>query len=316
MRLRRYAVVGVLAALLAGTSSAGGAASAEAAGGPVRAESCGAAVQGRPGTPVVLSPEAVLEPVTQLLAQLDPLGVLLRPFEQAWAGLPDITIGTVPVGQTVVAGTAVADAVLDELGQLPVLAPVIDALAPTVREVLALTCSVLVRDDSPQPGPPGAQPAPGMPPPQPGVPAPGLPDPAAPGVPQPGAPAPSSPPSPDAGIPPGYVDPNGPGGDAAAIGVPELGLPPDGIAFQYNAGGVPQFGLLGQDARNPALRNALRSSGSAVALPVEQDELRQPLVLAVLLVTLVGTQLARTWLLRRYRADAVTTAGGSRTTTP
>ncbi|MEU6645392.1 hypothetical protein ABZ863_22960 [Saccharomonospora sp. NPDC046836] len=97
-------------------------------------------------------------------------------------------------------------------------------------------------------------------------------------------------------LPPGYSL----GGDPA-IGVPELGLPPDGIAFQYDVDGVPRFGILGADGQNTALLNAQRAAGSAVALPAGTDTLRQPLTLAILLITLVSTQLLRRWLTVRTR---------------
>jgi hypothetical protein len=74
------------------------------------------------------------------------------------------------------------------------------------------------------------------------------------------------------------------------------GIPPDGVAYDYGPGGVPQVG-------NPGLAPTVlgsRATGTAQALPANaEDDFQRPALLATLLLTLVGTQLIRTWILRR-----------------
>lgn len=281
MLVRRF-VARVAMALLAvlGAQAVPGVAApiATAEPGPLIADSCSATVEGRPGQRVLLNPAALTDPIADVLDGLDPLGILVPQFRSTWNSSPAIPLGTVPSGGTVISGTRIADAVVGSLGRIPLLSGVVDALTPAVRAVLEVTCSLIVRDTTPTPTPTPRPAPPGTadPPPPSG--------PAAPGAPEAGTPPPSV-------VPPEYSI----AGQAPQLDVPAVGIPPEGIAFNYGGNSVPQFGILGADAE---LLHSPRSAGSARALPAEADSLRQPLLLAVLLLALVATQLARTWLLR------------------
>lgn len=237
-------------------------------------DSCVATVHD--GEHLALNPAAVQQPIIDLLNPLDPLHVLVPAFRNGWAGQQPILL---PGGQAVIAGDQIATAVIDRLRGISALAPVIDVLAQPVRTVLSAGCRVTVT-----PGPPAAPPPGGTPPaggaPKPGTPAPGS---LAPGIP---ADVPGS----AATLLPGYVV-------GAVPGVPgEGGLPPDGIAYNYDSSTVPQQ----SDADRLALSLA-RSAGTAEVLPGEGGArlLDRPVMLATLLLTLVGTQLLRVWVLRR-----------------
>ncbi|WAL65430.1 hypothetical protein ORV05_31825 [Amycolatopsis cynarae] len=267
-------------------ASAAGAAPALAAdtAAPVVLGSCAATVQAAPGTQIALSPDAVLQPVVGVLAQLDPLGVLVPPFETLWRALPAIPIGTAPAA---IPGSAIADAVIGRLRALPLLGPVIDVLVGPVRSVLSLTCGVLVQP-SPSPSSPSSPPSTGSPPQVPG----GTPaDPARPSGTPPNGGGTISVPTPAPGGTPSVLDyPSlfDPGG------LPGPGVPPDGVAFDYGA--VPQAGPVKVD---PQAVDATLTPGRAEAMAVRESRpIGLPILLATLLFTLVATQLVRVWLLR------------------
>jgi hypothetical protein len=232
------------------------------------------------GGQLALSPAAVTGPIVAVLTPLDPLNVLVPAFRTLWAQQPPILL---PGGQAVITGDQIATAVLGRLQGIPLLSSVIDTLAGPLREQLRSTCAITVTP-APPPGPPAGSPPAGS------TPAPG--SPGAPGS----APASRQPVSADAPgtaatLLPGYVL-------GSVPGVPgEGGLPPDGIAFNYDNAAVPQA-----DAQRLALAN---SPGTAVALPSEVSSAGpwRPAVLAALVLTLVGTQWLRVWLLRRQRSD-------------
>jgi hypothetical protein len=238
-------------------------------------DSCVATV--RDGETLALDPDAVAQPIIDLLSPLDPLGVLVPGFREAWRAQPPILL---PGGSAVITGDAIADAVVERLRSLPVLAPVIDSLSGPLRVTLARTCAITVVPNPPAGQPPSSGSAP--PPTAPAQPA------------QPGAPAGGAR-FPDRGtmtVLPEYPLGAGYGG----YGVPgQGGVPPDGVGFNYNNVGVPQAGA---DTLAMALA---RSPGTAEALPVENHpgSFTRPAVLATLVLTLVSTQLVRTWVLRR-----------------
>jgi hypothetical protein len=130
------------------------------------APNCTAVVEGAPGQLVTLNPLSLTAPIADLLAGVDPLGLLSGPFREAWRSGPPIPVGVVPAtGEATIAGTAIADAVTARLGGLPVLGLVIRALTPAVRESLATTCGILARARGALPGvlpPPSEAPPPGQ----------------------------------------------------------------------------------------------------------------------------------------------------------
>jgi hypothetical protein len=270
--MRRLVLAGTfVVALAAGTPTA-------RAADPVLLTGCAASVQAAQGQQIELSRDAVLEPISKALGTLDPLGVLTPPFRDLWHAQPPIVLGS---GPGTISGAVIADAVVGQLHQVPVLAPVIDALVGPVRSVLMMTCGVLVQPIAALAGAPA--PVPGSP--------------AAPGVPgrfpNPGAPAggPAAPPP-----SPGAVDgqpPEPPFYNSTGLLGPDLS--PDGIAFDYS--GAPQTQAINVD---PRAVDASLSAGRADALAMRAPgPARLPFLLATLVLTLVTTQLIRTWALRR-----------------
>jgi hypothetical protein len=243
-------------------------------------DTCAATVHGEPGQQIALAPTAITWQLTAVIAPLDPLNVVRPPLNDLWNTLPPIPIGAVGPTPGVIPGAAIADAVLTQLHEIALVAPLIDVLGPPLRSLLGVNCRVPTqpaRPAPPAPQPPGAQPP-------------------ASSAPQPGTTAPSDV---SGNVPavPGFS-----GAELAPI-YPQgfdrnliPGIPPDGIPYNYGPGGVPQVG-------NPGLAPTvlgLRATGTAQALPVNaDDDFQRPVLLATLLLTLVGTQLIRTWVLRR-----------------
>lgn len=229
-------------------------------------DSCAATVPA--GQPIALNPAAVTEPITSLLEPLDPLDVLTPAFRSVWAGEPPIAL---PAGSPGIPGTAVADAVLGRLGDLPVLAPVIDALGGPLRGRLAMTCGIAIV--------PRVAPAP------------------------PVAPAPQPPPArvqPAASAPPSTVAPPSSPGPATLL--PDVASngpapPSGGPAPEAQRGGAPAA------AEQDLVPLAVANVPAAAELPApEPRRLGWLLTLAALLNLLVGTQLGRIWALRRFGA--------------
>ncbi|WP_328611550.1 hypothetical protein OG943_21350 [Amycolatopsis sp. NBC_00345] len=229
----------------------------------VEAPSCSAVVDGIPGQEVVLDPSAVVEPVTGALAGLDPLGLLTGPLRQAWQNSGPIHLGTLSVGQHEIPGNRIADAVIARLGEIPVAGPVLEQLTPAVTGALDSLCGILVRVTTPA--------GPDRPPP---------PE-------EPGGPSPVPGGAPD----PGAAEPDGPA-RGAVFGERIPGLSLSGAALDLSTVSVPQPGSP-VAAGEPALAGASRAAGSASALPADRDTLSQPVLLAVLALTIVSAQLVR-----------------------
>ncbi|MTD56353.1 hypothetical protein [Amycolatopsis pithecellobii] len=129
MRMRHRCAVAATLALLVFTSVPAEAAETEVV------TSCVATVPA--GQPVALAPEAVVQPVIDLLTPLDPLGLLVPAFRSAWAQEPPISL---PAGDS--GGSAIADAVLARLTRLPLLAPVLGTMAGPLRNQLSESCGI------------------------------------------------------------------------------------------------------------------------------------------------------------------------------
>lgn len=273
------------------TLGAGSAAAAE----PLTLSSCATAVTGQPGETVTLSPGALMMPIVDALAPLDPLGVIVPPFRQVWSGLPPIRIGTIPVGTALIPGDQIANAVLGQLGRIPVLGPVLDVLTGRVQALLSGTCGVVVQGVTAVGGAVGLERGPQQPPGAPDT-NPGQPAPGRPGVPPGNTPPGNSPP------PPGSeVLPERPVtfGSLLLNGTPGGGFLPDGVMFNYTSGGVgyiPQFGLVNPNAPQT---DPLRTVGRAEAMGDSPSGVSRPVLLAVLVLALVIAQAVRTWALRR-----------------
>lgn len=333
MRTRLTRLLGALAVVLAAgmTGVVAGSGSAAAAE-PVVVGDCSATVQGAPGTPVALSPGAVLDPVVNLVRAVPLLGPpLAEPFKQVFAALPPIPIGAVPTGSGVITGGEIANRVNAELVKLPLLGPVITTLTNGVRVELAKLCAVTVQavngvaapvqdgsdalaDASRQavgqvvPGLPGTKPSP-----NPGT---GTP----PQTGQPGT-TPGTTTPPPAGQP-GSVTPVG---GVGALDVPLYGSNPWGGNFGrvplFSYGSLP-FAVPGRYAPSPGVRygggvsgyrpgyqlpagpdsDGVQTAGRAQALPNVGrmgGGVAAPVLLAVLMLSCVTGALVRTWVLRR-----------------
>ncbi|HWC80198.1 MAG TPA: hypothetical protein VG756_09575 [Pseudonocardiaceae bacterium] len=140
---RLAAASGLTLAVASGGVLAGSGAAVAAT--PVIIGSCATSVQGAPGTPVELSPAAVVQPITNLVDAVPILGPgLAAPFKQAFLALPPIPLGALPTGSGTISGAQVANAVVAQLNNIPLLGPILGTLVTSVRSTLTDTCNVLV----------------------------------------------------------------------------------------------------------------------------------------------------------------------------
>ncbi|TCO64729.1 hypothetical protein [Actinocrispum wychmicini] len=328
---RRLAAAFAVAFVVATSSVLGG--STAAASTPLVVGSCAATIQGAPGTPIQLQPAAVLEPVVNVVRALDPLNLITPTVRGTLAKLPPIPIGAIPTGTGFITAGQIANAVIGQLNKIPLLGPIISAVAQGVQSVFAGMCGVtvqaantigaVVQDGSAamadqankverglMPG--GGQPAPGKP---------GGQQPGKPGT-IPGSGTPGS--SDGGGIPPGANFPviggapsplNGwgwgdygraPMTDYSSIPFAQAGLyaPSPGVRYGGNVPNYsPQFGILGTD--NPPA-DGVQAAGHAESLggPQGRRDIDISVLLAVLALSGVTAALVRTWVLRKPMFDA------------
>jgi len=138
----RLAIVTAVAGVVTAGSAMVVAAPASAAT-PIVVGSCATSVQGAPGTPVELSPSAVVQPITNLIAAVPILGTILAPqFQTAFVALPPIPLGALPTGSGVITGGQIANDVVVQLNKLPLLGPILGTLVGGVQSTLASMCQV------------------------------------------------------------------------------------------------------------------------------------------------------------------------------
>lgn len=274
MRTRRAATVSVLTlACFAGATPA-------SADTPVVAPNCTAAVGGTPGQEVALDPTSLTDPLTSALADVDPLGLVGGTFREVWQGVPVIPVGTVPAGEALIPGAQIADAVTAELGELPVLALVLEPLTPAVREALTSLCGIVARGVLPGAPKPDAPPAP---------------KPEAPNAPGQGAPGGTAPGDDGLSATERYYLQGRQAGSRSS-GAAVFGSPLDLAGFGQ-PGAVPRSG-----PAPVAQGETQRYAGSArTAPPTVRDDVPVPVLLALLLLALVGALLVRRWVLRTQR---------------
>lgn len=129
------------AAVTVGSAALG--AGPAAASTPILIGSCATSVQGAPGTPVELAPSAVVQPITNLINAIPLLGPpLAGSFQSAWDALPPIPLGALPTGSGVISGGQIANDVVAQLQQLPLLGPIIGLLVTNVQSALTSMCQV------------------------------------------------------------------------------------------------------------------------------------------------------------------------------
>jgi hypothetical protein len=141
-RLGAVTAVAVTVPVGAAVATAGMAAGTPA---PIVIGSCATTVKGAPGTPVELSPSAVVSPIADLVHAVPLLGPpLAAPFTSAFAALPPIPIGALPTGTSTITGGQVANAVTAQLDKIPLLGHVISTLTGKVQATLTQMCGVTV----------------------------------------------------------------------------------------------------------------------------------------------------------------------------
>jgi len=315
---RRFAIAlvlvfaGSLTSLLSGSP-------AVAAPPPIVIGSCATSVQGAPGQPVSLQSSAVLGVVVDAVRAVPILGPPLAAGTQtAVQALPPIPIGVLPTGTGHITGATIANAVVVELGKLPLLGPVIVQVTQSVQGTLTSVCGVTVTGVNTAAAPvqegakavadtsqqatgglvPGGAPLPG------GTPGP---------VPGSGPGGAQSPPPPAGanqlvlgGANGGadlsrYLWGRAPMTDYGSIPFATAGLfaPSPGARYGGTVSGYnPQFGVLGADAQD-----GVRVAGNAEALrPNGGARVALPVLLAVFALSGVTAALVRTWVLRRTPA--------------
>lgn len=286
MRTRHLLTSGLLAlgSVLGAAPAVAQVAASEGSEAVVSAPTCTAVVTGEPGQQVVLDPRAVVEPVVDVLATLEPLlGPLVGPFEDSWMALGPIPVGTVPERQGEIPGSQIGSAVEDRLTEVPALGPVLGLVLPPVADTLTGLCGILVREAPPDPRP-------------------GEHTPPVSGV---------RPPPADQGgsrggewsvVPRPTGEPAGARGAVFGEQLSEVPFVP-GAAFERNTGGVPYLpvnppGAEGTGSREDAEGRATEV-GSADSLAARQRSqlVTVPVLLAVLLLAIVAAQLIRRWTL-------------------
>lgn len=307
-------LLSVTAATLLALASASAGVTPAMAAEPIVVGSCATSVQGTPGTPVSLSPNAVLQPVTDLVRAVPLLGPpLVEPFKQTFAQLKPIPIGAVQAGTTTISGATIANAVAAELQKIPLLGPILGTLDKTVRSTLTSGCQVVVTGVNQVAAPV-----------QDGTKA--IADASQKAVPVPGLPKPGQQPQPQPGTQPGAQPGVNPGTPGAPQGTP-AGRDFPLYALGTNFGRVPlfsygslPFAMPGLYSPSPGVRygsqvprasngngvdgDPIQAAGRATALPRlgGPGGVGLPVLLAVLLLACVTGALVRTWVLRRTPA--------------
>jgi hypothetical protein len=302
------------ATLLALVSASVGAVPAIAAE-PIVVGSCATSVQGTPGTPVSLSPNAVLQPVTDIVRAVPLLGPgLAEQLKAPFSQLKPMPIGAVQVGTTTISGATIANVVIAELQKIPLLGPILGTITGTVRATLTSGCGVVVtgvnqvaapvQDGAKAVADTSQQVVGGIQAPKP----------------------PAGQPQPQPGTPPGQqpgVTPGTPGAPQGIAGNRDFSL----YSFGSNFGRVPMFSygslpfaMPGLYSPSPGVRygsqvprasngngvdgDPVQAAGRATALPRlgGPGGVGAPVLVAVLLLACVTGALVRTWVLRRTPA--------------
>src|SRR6185503_1067456 len=108
-RLFSAAAVALAVGVLSAAAGQGTAVAAQ----PVVVGSCATTVEGAPGTPVSLSPGAVVDPIVNLVRAIPLLGPpLAEPLRDGFTALPPIPIGAIPTGTGYITGGEIANNVV------------------------------------------------------------------------------------------------------------------------------------------------------------------------------------------------------------
>ncbi len=141
-RWTRFVAASTLTVAVAGTGLF--AASPAQAATPIVIGSCATTIQGTPGTPVELSPGAVVQPLVNIVNAVS-LGLLGSAFQSAFDALPPIPIGAIPTGTGYITGGQVAGAVVAAIKQIPLLGPILGTVVADAQTALTNGCGVTVQ---------------------------------------------------------------------------------------------------------------------------------------------------------------------------
>lgn len=321
----RGRVRGVIAtaALVLGVSVIGlvGGGTASAAQ-PIVVGDCSTTVSGKPGTPLAMSPTAVLSPVLNVVRAVPLVGPgLVGQVKSRVTNMGNIPLGTVPSADTRISGGSIAAAsvprIRSAIQSIPLIGGVLGTIVGGVQSTLASGCGIVVNVVNQAAAPvqdgtgavadttervvggliPGASnPGPGN-----GTPPPG-------GGSGPGAGVPGNPNQPPIGgaqpgdwslYPPGLGSlGRWPMAAYGSIPFAQAGLysPSPGVRYGGAVPGyTPEFGILGTDDQD-----GVQAAGRAEVLtPPEGQTIALPVLLAVLALSVVTAALVRTWVLRR-----------------
>jgi hypothetical protein len=325
---RRLAAAFAVAFVVVTSGLLGG--STASAATPIVVGSCATTVQGAPGTPIQLQPAAVLEPVVNVVRALDPLNLITPTVRSTLSSMPPIPIGAIPTGTGFITAGQIGNAVIAQLNRIPVLGPILGAVASGVQSAFAGMCGVTVQAvnaaaapiqdgtaaaaDQANKAAAGAGLAPRSTPGKTGGSQPGSPGTPGNGTSVPGsngggtnggANSPVLDPGNYMGLP--SLDPwtwgsfgRSPMTDYSSIPFAKAGLyaPSPGVRY---GGGVPgyspQFGILGTDTPPP---DGVQAAGHAESLGgVPGRDIDISVLLAVLALSGVTAVLVRTWVLRK-----------------
>ncbi|WP_026421756.1 hypothetical protein [Actinokineospora inagensis] len=321
---------GTTAALLAGSGTA-------AAAEPIVVGDCATTVQGAPGTPISLSPAAVLRPVLDIVNAVPLLGPSLAGgVSGAVSSMGNIPLGAIPAANSTIPGGTIAAAAVPQIknaiGKVPLIGSVLNGVVSSVQSTLTAGCSITVQvvNAATAPVQDGAKAVagavqqgtaalpnlvPGL---IPGTPnKPGTNPGTTPGNPQTPGGTPGTTGNPTTGPNTSVIGGITPGGlplygsglsfgrspmtDYAGIPYAEAGLfsPSPGVRYGGSVPGyAPQFGILGSgDA------NGVQAAGHAEAMDSPGGRgIELPVLLAVFALSGVTAALVRTWVLRRTPA--------------
>lgn len=333
MRGRVRGVVAA-AALVLGISATGLLASGTAsAAQPIVVGDCSTTVQGAPGTPLAMSPSAVLGPVMSVVNAVPLLGPgLADQIRARVSSMGNIPLGALPSADTTISGPTIAAAAVPRIRSaiqgIPLIGPVLGTVVSGVQSTLSSGCGIVVDvvNEVSEPvqdgaeavgdtaekvvgGVTGALPGGGG-----GGPGGGGPGTEVPGGGNPGTgmPGPNQPPI--GGYQPGGWSLYEPGlwnfgrwpmANYGSVPFAQAGLyaPSPGVRYGGSVPGyTPEFGILGTDNQG----DGVQAAGRAEALtPPEGQKIALPVLLAVLALSVVTAALVRTWVLRRAPGIAI-----------
>ena len=141
-RWTRFVAASTLTVAVAGTSLF--AATPAKAATPIIVGSCAATIQGAPGTPLELSPGAVVQPLVNIVNAVS-LGLLGPAFQSAFNALPPIPIGAIPTGTGYITGGQIANSVVAAIKPIPLLGPILGTVITDVQSTLTAGCGVTVQ---------------------------------------------------------------------------------------------------------------------------------------------------------------------------